>query len=87
MTYATMALIAAFGVESVLAAFLLCRPLAKTWIPGMCGSTKDYVLANSIMNVSIDLLIIFLPMPLIWGLHMTTTRKIALTATFGLGFM
>ena len=85
-----MALPVAFGIGNTLMAFLICRPFAKNWnpfLPGVCGSSINSVLATSIINLSIDIIILILPMPMIWRLQMAARRKVALTITFGLGFM
>ena len=85
-----MAFPISFGIGNILIPFLFCRPFHKNWdplLPGVCGSTIDAVLATSIVNLSIDLMIIVLPMPMIWRLQMAARRKVALTITFGLGFM
>ena len=90
ITYATMALPISFGVGNTLMAFLICRPFAKNWdplLPGVCGSDIDSVLATSVINLSIDVIIVILPMPILWRLQMATSRKVALTFLFGLGFM
>ena len=70
--------------------FLICRPLAKNWnplLPGTCGDSIKSVLATSIINVTIDLIIIILPMPVLWGLQMALKRKVQLSVIFGLGCM
>ncbi len=88
--YGEMILVMAFGVAQVLDTFLLCHPLAKNWdilLPGRCGDKIRSSIAVSACNVAIDLTIIILPMPMIWGLQMATRRKIELTITFALGFM
>ncbi|KAK3167522.1 hypothetical protein OEA41_010649 [Lepraria neglecta] len=85
-----MALVISFGISNTLVAFLICRPFEKNWdllLPGVCGSTIGAVVATSIVNVTVDLIIIILPMPMIWQLQMAVRRKIALTVTFGLGFI
>lgn len=90
VVYVAMAIVVAFGVGAVLLGFLLCRPIAKNWnplLPGHCGNTLGSVLATSIINVLVDLMIITLPMPMIWSLQMAPGRKIALMITFGLGLM
>lgn len=89
IVYATMTLVIFFGIGNTLVAFLICRPFAKNWnplLPGVYGSTIDAVLATSIINVTVELMIITMLMPMIWRLQMAARRKIALTITFGLGF-
>ena len=83
-------LVIAFGVGVVVSSFLLCNPTAKFWdpsLPGTCGSLVNYLLALSICNLVIDLIIILLPIPMIWWLQMSRRRKIELTITFTLGLV
>lgn len=79
-----------FGIGNTLMAFLICRPFAKNWdplLPGVCGSAIKALVATSVINLVVDLMIIVLPMPMVWQLQMAARKKIALTMTFGLGFM
>ena len=88
--YGEMILVMAFGIAQILNFFLLCHPFAKNWdllLPGDCGDKNRSSIAVSACNVAIDLTIIILPMPMIWGLQMATRRKIELTIAFALGFM
>lgn len=90
VAFCVMGLVGLFGMSVLLSTFLNCRPFAKTWnpmLPGHCGSNTGQVLATSIVNVVIDLIIIVLPMPMIWSLQMAQGRKLALTVTFGMGLM
>lgn len=89
-TYAVMVLVIAFGIGIVVSDLLTCRPLAKYWDPlrsGVCESPLGSLIAISGCNVAMDLTIVLLPMPMVWGLQMTTRRKIELTITFALGFL
>lgn len=38
-------------------------------------------------DLIIDIIVIVLPMPILWTLQLKTSKKILLTAIFGLGFM
>lgn len=38
-------------------------------------------------DLIIDVIVILLPMPILWTLQLRTSKKILLTAIFGLGFM
>lgn len=88
--YAVIVLVSAFGVSLILIDVLACRPLSKIWHPlepGVCVKTLPYLIAISSCNMAIDLIILLLPMPMIWGIQMATRRKIELTVIFALGFM
>lgn len=88
--YAILILVIAFGVGIVISNFLTCRPLAKYWdplLPGVCENLLGSIIALSSCNVAMDLTIVLLPMPMVWGLQMATRRKLELTIIFALGFV
>ena len=39
------------------------------------------------LNLALDVAIFLLPIPVVWGLQMVTSRKIAVTAIFGMGLL
>ena len=41
----------------------------------------------AILNLLQDVVVVVLPMPVLWGLQMATTRKVALSCMFGMGIM
>ena len=88
--YAAMVFVSTFGVAVFVSDVLTCHPLSKMWNPlqpGVCESRFAALIAQSSCNMATDLIIILLPMPMIWGLHIATRRKIELTIIFALGFM
>lgn len=50
-----------------------------------CVNGLQMFYAHAISDVCIDFIIMIMPWPVIWSLHMTTQRKIAVTAVFVLG--
>lgn len=73
----------------VLEALLLCRPIQYGWnksIHGVCGIQQLGFLLTGIVNIIIDVFIVLLPMPMLWGLQMPLTRKVAISGIFGMGF-
>lgn len=68
---------------------LLCNPVQKQWIPslpGHCYSTGALWLASAIPNLVIDLVILLLPLPMLWGLQMKKSRKAGVIAVFICGY-
>lgn len=68
---------------------VLCHPVAKNWypaLPGSCGSTSSLWIGSAAPSVAIDLIILLLPMPIIWGIKASRARRIGLVLTFGLGY-
>lgn len=77
---------AGFMVEE----FLICRPLSFQWdksIHGDCGSQRLAFMVPGIINLALDILIIFLPMPMLWNLQMKIKKKMATSAVFGIGIV
>ncbi|MCJ1463900.1 hypothetical protein MMC07_002509 [Pseudocyphellaria aurata] len=73
----------------VLETLLLCRPLAYNWNPtipgGHCADRPKAWLSSGIINLLLDICIIYMPLPLLWKLQMPTTKKLGITAMFGVG--
>lgn len=70
-------------------ALFTCDPIAKAWkskIPGHCMDTYQTYLGAAIPNVFTDFVLLILPLPLLWKLHTTKAKKLALFLVFGLGY-
>ena len=82
---------AAFGAATILGACLICQPIAFNWnhsIPGgYCGDQKSLDLFIGIVNLLMDVTVVVLPMPVLWGLQMAVGKKFTLSGMFGLGVM
>ena len=79
-----------FFVTAILAACLLCRPIARYWdlsVRGTCGDEVSTDLYLGIVNLLLDILIVILPMPVLWGLQMAVNKKVMLSGMFGLGLV
>ena len=88
--YVVHAINAAFGAATILGACLICLPVAYNWdhsIAGHCGNQKSLDLFIGIFNLLMDVTVVVLPMPVLWGLQMAVGRKIVLSMMFGLGVM
>ncbi|TRX90948.1 hypothetical protein FHL15_008153 [Xylaria flabelliformis] len=89
ISYSLMGAVGIYCLLVIFIAFLLCRPLAFAWdttIPGgHCGNRKSAFLASGIVNLILDISVIVLPLPMLWGLHMPIHRKISLTLLFSVG--
>jgi hypothetical protein len=87
--YITMAISAAYFIHVILESMLLCKPVRYSWdktIPGSCSpySITAYVVSGTI-NISIDILILILPMPKLWTLNFSWQKKVAIMSMFSLG--
>ena len=52
-----------------------------------CVATQELHLAFSVSDTILDILIILMAVPMIWSLHMTAGRKLAVLGIFSLGMM
>ncbi|OJJ67582.1 hypothetical protein ASPBRDRAFT_47637 [Aspergillus brasiliensis CBS 101740] len=86
---ATHCLNCAWLVGIVFGTVFRCHPIEMGWnptLPGHCGTTSALWLGSAIPSVIIDLIILLLPLPKIWTLQMTTSRKIAIIGVFVVGY-
>ena len=89
--YVGMVICGLFWVYDILVAFLICHPLAYNWnlsIPGghCANEVAAYIAAHSI-NLSIDISLAVLPMPILWRLQMATRKKVEISVMFSLGLL
>ena len=91
ISYAAMGLMICYGIAFTIATFLSCRPFSFNWDKtikdGVCINTSKYFLAQTVIGVLLDALVVALPMPMLWGLKMKVQKKISLTCIFGMGIL
>ncbi|KAF1967291.1 hypothetical protein BU23DRAFT_559496 [Bimuria novae-zelandiae CBS 107.79] len=90
-SYATLSLIAAWTVATILAGCLICHPFEFNWnkkIPGgYCGNQVTSFTVTGIFNLLTDAIVLVLPMHPLYKLQMATYKKATLIAVFGLGMV
>lgn len=66
-----------------------CNPVAKNWevTDGKCGPNSSIFIASVVPSVFIDLVILILPLPRIWDIKTSKSRKFGLTVVFVLGYL
>lgn len=80
----------AYGIAFIPLFILRCRPISAFWDPQpgyWCREIYIEEISSVSFNLVIDLAIILLPMPLLWGLQMNFTKKFSLTAMFRISLM
>lgn len=66
----------------------ICTPRTKIWNPlitGHCFSFVAPLQASAVFNVLSDVLILLLPMPCVWRLHLPLKKKVLMTMIFAAG--
>ncbi|KAF2180127.1 hypothetical protein K469DRAFT_730364 [Zopfia rhizophila CBS 207.26] len=71
---------------------MLCKPFEANWNPMLPGaeckmSQGDGFMFSGGVNLALDVILVFLPMPLVWTLNISKLKKVAVSAMFGLGFL
>ncbi|PVH91852.1 hypothetical protein DM02DRAFT_663536 [Periconia macrospinosa] len=86
--WVVIAIIIGFLIGTVGAAIFICTPVQKFWkteLEGHCINKSASWLANAVMSVITDLMIIILPMPVIRRLQLKPTQKYLLMGIFAFG--
>lgn len=85
-------LIGCFSVSIFLVNFFVftfqCLPISRFWTPtgpGSCVKQDMYYLASAIINVIGDAIVLFAPLPAIWNLQTSRSKKWSLSFLFLLG--
>lgn len=77
------------AVSVLLASFLLCRPFAYTWNKaisgGHCGDQMTAYRLVSIPNIVTDVAIMLLPLPTLYKLQISPSKKYGIILTFLIG--
>ena len=80
--YAILAVNAAFSGGIILADGLTCNVSTCRGLTNL-QALNDYL--SAIISLLLDVTVVVLPMPLLWGLQMTVSKKVMLSGMFGLG--
>ena len=78
-----------FLVSTILAECLICRPISYHWdlaiVGASCGNEQALALYTAGLNLLQDVVVVFLPMPVLWGLQLAPHKKFGVTLMFGVG--
>lgn len=82
------AFIVVWCLSALIVTVFVCRPIRYFWdksIDGKCINFYAFILAEAILTVVTDVIILAIPMPLVWRLNITRRQKLALSGIFMLG--
>ncbi|KAI3331709.1 hypothetical protein HD806DRAFT_478092 [Xylariaceae sp. AK1471] len=89
ITYALIGIISATGAAVIITSLASCRPFSARWDPALfpthCIDAPRFWQGASIPNVVTDVVMLVLPIPVVWHLHIDKKQKLALTGIFLLG--
>lgn len=80
----------AYGVAGILGTILQCVPLSDLWKPPSnrppaCINFGTLVITMGVLNIATDIIILSLPIPLVWRLQVSKSRRWQLIIVFSLG--
>ncbi|CAI6039114.1 unnamed protein product [Clonostachys chloroleuca] len=89
LCYVAIAVTLCYFASVVVETFALCTPVEFNWdknIPGgNCEHQTAAFLGAAITNLLIDVFIVGLPMPMLFGLRMSLQKRLSIAGMFGLG--
>ena len=79
-----------FALAQMLSVAIQCTPVAALWNPmahpgAHCIEYTPALILFAVVNALTDVTILSLPMPILWNLHASKTRRRQLIGIFGLG--
>ena len=88
MTNTVGVFVLAWYIANSFTAIFQCTPVDKAWLvelPGHCLNQLNFYIGIGISNVILDAVLLVLPISAVLHLQMSTKKKIAVAAVFGLG--
>jgi hypothetical protein len=91
--FLSLAITSLWAIGSFLAQVFSCRPISYYWNQwdgeheGSCTSHNSLLLAHSIINIFLDILVIALPMPVLVKLHMSIEKRVGMCLIFAVGLV
>ncbi|KAL9043680.1 MAG: hypothetical protein Q9214_003137, partial [Letrouitia sp. 1 TL-2023] len=85
-----MAISVGYGISFLVTFLTNCHPVDQMWNPAPDGYCKNITIeeeVNTSINLAIDVIIVLLPLPPVWKLQMRTSKKLAISALFGVGLV
>ena len=79
-----------YNVTYIFTLIFACSPVAASWdhsIDSKCMATDPYYYSTGFLTMFNDLVLFFLPVPLVWRMQLDRRVKLGLTVTFLLGLV
>ncbi|KAL2813027.1 CFEM domain-containing protein [Aspergillus granulosus] len=91
--FIALAITIAWGAATFLAQLFSCSPINYFWNKwdgeheGHCSSHNALLLAHAILNIVMDVVVIGIPMPILFKLHMSLEKRIGMCVMFAVGIV
>lgn len=75
---------------NIFTVFFLCSPMSAAWDPKLmfsdhCGDFQEFLMGISVSNLLLDVIILCMPLPMVWGVMLSTRKKLEVSGVFLLG--
>ena len=88
LIWGSMGAILAFYIFITILKIRICTPIDLFWDPkvqGSCWNEHLILIADTVMSVVSDLVVLALPMPLLWCMQIPVKKKLGIAALLGFG--
>ncbi|OJJ45994.1 hypothetical protein ASPZODRAFT_97429 [Penicilliopsis zonata CBS 506.65] len=85
--YIFLAVLCSYYIAALIIKIRMCLPIPTYWLGtgGHCLDQQAALIADSVISVVSDLIILLLPLPLTWSLQMSRNRKLRVMGILGAG--
>ncbi|CAI7653933.1 unnamed protein product [Penicillium viridicatum] len=87
--YIFLSCLCCYYIIALIVKIRICSPIPRYWlgeqVPGTCLDQTAALIADSVISVVSDLIILVLPLPLTWSLQMSRNRKLRVIGLLGAG--
>ncbi|GMG09538.1 unnamed protein product [Aspergillus oryzae var. brunneus] len=86
--YIFLGVMLAYYIPAVIVKIRICDPISKFWDPdrpGTCLNQRSIIMADAVVSVVSDLIILLVPLPLTLGLQLPTKKKMRVMGILGAG--
>lgn len=88
LVWGMMVFVGLTALGCTVAGLFQCDPIRKAWLtdlPGTCFNQTALFVSNAALNIAQDVIIYFLPVPMLWKLQLPLKQRVALILVFALG--
>ncbi len=90
--FALMGITTGYGVAFTIVTLAGCAPFSANWDKlsnpdYTCIDTSKFYVAQGAIGAVLDILILMLPLPIVWGLTLKISKKIAMSFLFAVGVL
>lgn len=87
--YISMTVLLLYYIPALFIKIFFCKPISAYWTGteegGTCMDQRKVIIADSAISIASDLWILVLPVPMLWSLRMSRTKKLRVVGILGAG--